>query len=427
MRKNSPSNFSRDLDAVLVCCDIGMDNVHLICRALAGQTFPRVFAIENRSDPIRATLTQLRNDASSSGQANVRLVIEPTGVYDKLLLRIAQELGFETRLVSGEDVAKMRQVVFGDPGKTDPRDPHAIEAVARHGRTSVARVLSQVFALMRVWAKIYQDAEDEIIEAKGRIHRALKLLFPDLDFSTDFIYSASGHAIMRCYEWNPHRIVRDAPARIYERLRRHSRILRRSVDRLLAYARASAHSTPDGRLGDVAVEQLSLAWEELARHSERRERARVKLEDLYDEARNEDARMPEPVKGVASKIGLARLFAETGPLDDFASWRQILRYGGLNLCERQSGKYRGQTKISRKGRPQLRRILNELVLPLVRRDALFGAYYQRKTRIEKMPGTKAMTAVSRKLVKMIWGWSHADTGFDPGRVFICRAAHARAA
>jgi transposase len=404
-----------------------MDSIHLFCRALAGTAFPRVFAIDNRGNAIRETLAQLRSEASSRGHTDIRLVLEPTGVYDKLLLRIAQELGFDTRLVSGEDVTKMRQVVFGDSGKTDPRDPHAIEAVAQHGRTIVVRALPQVFALMRGWAKIYQDAEDEIIEAKGRIHRALKLFFPDLDFSTDFIYSASGEAIMRCYGWSPHRIVQDAPGRMFDRLRKHSRILRRSVERLLVQARASAQNTPDGRLGDVTADQLTLAWEELARHNDRRERARVKLEELYDEARTADSRMPETVKGVASKIGLARLFAETGPLDDFASWRQILRYGGLNLCERKSGKYKGQTKISRKGRPQLRRILNELVLPLVRRGSLFGEYYQRKTKTEKMPGTKAMTAVSRKFVKMIWGWAHATAGFDADRVFVCRAAFPRAA
>ena len=427
MQKSIPSPLSRATAVVLICCDVGMDSIHLVCRTLAGSAFPRVFAIDNRSEAIRSTLQQLQSDASNHGHAELQLVLEPTGVYDKLLLRIAQELGFDTRLVSGEDVAKMRQVIFGDPGKTDPRDPHAIEAVARHGRTSIVRQLSQVFALMRVWAKIYQDAENEIIEAKGRIHRALKLLFPDLAFSTDFIYSASGEAIMRCYGWSPHRIIRDAPGRIFERLRKHSRILRRSVNRLVDYARTSSQSTPGGRLGEVIADQLALAWEELTRHNDRRERARGELEELYDEARGEDPRMPEPVKGVASKIGLARLFAETGPLDDFASWRQVLRYGGLNLCERQSGKYKGQTKISRKGRPQLRRILNELVLPLVRRGSLFGEYYQRKTKVEKMPGTKAMTAVSRKFVKMIWGWAHAAGGFNPTRVFVCRSAFPHAA
>lgn len=87
----------------------------------------------------------------------------------------------------------------------------------------------------------------------------------------------------------------------------------------------------------------------------------------------------------------------------------------------------GQTRISRKGRPQLRRVLNELVLPLVRRGSLYGDYYHRKTGAEKMEGTKAMTAVSRKLVKMIWGWSHSKGGFDAARVFICRAQYATAA
>ena len=75
----------------------------------------------------------------------------------------------------------------------------------------------------------------------------------------------------------------------------------------------------------------------------------------------------------------------------------------------------------------MRRILNELVLPLVRRGSLYGEYYQRKTRIEKMPGTKAMTAVSRKFLKLIWGWSHSDAGFDLARVFVCRAAYRLAA
>jgi transposase len=424
-----PTGFasSRATAPLVVSCDVGMQSIHVVCPALSPSSFPRVYAIENYTDPIRMELTALRDAARAAGHSEIRLVLEPTGVYDRLLVQIARKIGFDVKLVNGEDVAKMRQVIFGDFGKTDERDPRAIDAVATHGRLIKARDLPAVFRLMRGWGKIYQDAEDEIIEAKGRIHRCLKLLFPDFAFSTDFLYSASGQAIMRCYGWSPHRIVRDAPSRIFERLRKHSRIMRRSVERLLRQARSSVTSTPDGALGELAQQQLALAWEELQRHDERRARARTKLEELYLEARTAESRLPEPVKGVVSLLGLARLFAEVGPLDDFASWRQILRYGGLNLCERKSGKYDGQTKISRKGRPQLRRILNALVLPLVRRGSLYGDYYHRKTGVEKMEGTKAMTAVSRKLVKMIWGWTHSKDGFDAARVFTCRAAYARAA
>lgn len=420
----SPCSATQPL---VISCDVGMETLHLVCPAMAGSPFARVYAIDNGTEPIRRELTALREAAARGGYPHVRLVLEPTGVYDKLLINISRTLGFDVKLVNGEDVAKMRQVIFGDPGKTDKRDPAAIHGVATNGRMMIARDLPVVFRMMRGWGKLYQDAEDEMIAAKNRIHRALKLLFPDFVFSTDFLYGPSGAAIMRCYGWSPHRIVRDAPGRAFERLRKHSRIMRRSVERLVASARISVTSTPDGPLGELAEQQLALAWEELERHTERRERARAQLERLYLEARVEDPRMPEPLKGVVSLIGLARLFAEVGPLEDFASWRQVLRYGGLNLCERKSGKYVGQTKISRKGRPQLRRILNELVLPLVRRGCLYGEYYHRKTDVEKMPGTKAMTAVSRKLVKMIWGWAHSEHGFDAARVFSCRAEYRRAA
>jgi transposase len=425
--KRTGFSSSRATTPVVISCDVGMQSVHMFCPALGASSFPRVYTIDNYTDPLRRQLITFRDAARSAGHSEIRLVLEPTGIYDRLLVQIAREVGFEVKFVNGEDVAKMRQVIFGDFGKTDERDPRAIDAVTMHGRTIIARDLPPVFRLLRGWGKIYQDAEDEIIEAKGRIHRALKLLFPDFAFSTDFLYSRSGHAIMRCYGWSPHRIAGDSPSRAFERLRKHSRILRRSIERLLAQARASVTSTPNGALGELAQQQLALAWEEPRRHDERRAKARVKLEELYCEARTADARLPEPVKGVVSLIGLARLFAEIGPLDDFVSWRQILRYGGLNLCERKSGKYVGQTRISRKGRPQLRRILNELVLPLVRRGCLYGDYYHRKTGVEKMEGTKAMTAVSRKLVKMIWGWSHSKHAFDAGRVFVCLDKYANAA
>jgi transposase len=152
-------------------------------------------------------------------------------------------------------------------------------------------------------------------------------------------------------------------------------------------------------------------------HAQRRELARAKLEELYQEARGDDPRLPAPVARVVTSCGLARLFAELGPVSDFQSWRQIYRLAGLNLRERQSGRYVGQIKITHKGRAQLRRVAMQLVLPLVRSDALFGAYHAHKTKVQKMPGPKAMTAVARKFLKMIWGWYQSASEFDAARVF----------
>jgi transposase len=255
----------------------------------------------------------------------------------------------------------------------------------------------------------------------------LHLLFPDFDFGTDFLYGPSGRAIFQCFGLSPHRIASQSPARLRERLCKNSRIQRASVDRLLAQARASVTNVKPPRVVELLEYELALAWQDLELQQARRENARTHLETLHDEIRTEDARIPNAQPGVISKVALARLFAEVGPLGHYQSWRQVLRMGGLNLCERKSGKYVGQTKISRAGRSAIRVILNQIALPLVKRDRLFGPYYHHKIGVQKMSGKKAMTAVARKVLKMIWGWYHSAAAFDAARVFHCESEYRRAA
>jgi transposase len=394
-----------------------MDDIHIVCPPLDDRGFSESMTVANRTDAIRRALEQIRDRAGALGFPRLRVIAEPSGIYHKLLLRIARSIGFRTALVNAEHVVKMRTVVFGDDGKTDARDPHAIAAVADRGRVIVDRVLPEMYEVMRGWSALYAIAEQAMIEAKGRVHRALKYLLPDFDFSTDFLYSASGQAIMKCYEFDPHRLSAAPPSRVYKRLRQQSRILRSSVERLVRQARASATTVASGACHEISLEHLRLAWSDYTLSVQRRAAARAKLEELYVSARHEDPRLPAPVHGVATACGLARLFAELGPIDDFQSWRQILKFGGMNLRERKSGRYVGLTKITHKGRPQLRRVVMQMILPLVRRGALFGAYYAQKTAVQKMVGPKAMTAVARKFVKMIWGWSRAASDFDAARVF----------
>jgi len=412
---------------VNLCCDVGMADLHMICPALADSLFSRVFKIPNRTLSIVETLTQVRDHAARFGFGIVRVVVEPTGIYHNLLLDIARSMGMQTAMVNGEHVAKMRVVRHGDSGKTDKRDPLAISDVVDNGRIieDRRRDFPNTFHLLRDWGYIYQAAEDGVIECKGKIHRGLKQLFPDFDFKKDFLFGPSGQAIMACYGFDPHEISRHAPSRLLQRLRKTSRIQKKSIGRLLASARASVLSTPDGERLEFLKLQLTQVWEEWEMHERRRAEARAMLESLYDRARANDPRLPEPEHGVITKIMLARLFAELGPIDDFTHWRQVLRYAGNNLRERESGKYVGQVKIARKGRPQLRRILNQIALPLVKKGCLFGDYFHQKRKVQKMPGPKAMTAVSRKIVKMIWGWYHSGTAFDAERVFTCRAAYCR--
>ena len=57
------------------------------------------------------------------------------------------------------------------------------------------------------------------------------------------------------------------------------------------------------------------------------------------------------------KVIAAAFIAETGNLDRFDHWKQIQRLAGLNLTEQSSGQHKGKTKISKRGRPGLRRVI----------------------------------------------------------------------
>lgn len=410
-----------------VACDVSAYKLNLICRDLSAPGAAAEWEIANRTEAIIATLSAIRTAAAARGITTLRIVAEPTGIYHKLLLRIAATLGFETALVDAGHVTKMRSVLFGDDGKTDERDPYAIEAVAAQGRLIADRRHPETYQLLRQWGKLYQDAEVALIDAKSRVHRVLTLLFPDFDFSTDFLYSPSGRAIFLCFAFNPHAIAALSVRRLYDRLRKRSTIRRSSVQRLLEQARQTIRVATAGRVSDLLAHELTLTWHDLELAEGRRENARLQLERLYDEARTSDPHLPDTAGSVVSKAAMARFLAETGPLSDYRSWRQLLRMGGVNLRERKSGKYVGQTRIARTGRPLCRAILNQMALPLVKRDRIYGPYYHHKTGVQKMPGSKAMTAVARKILKMIWGWYRCGGAFDATRVFQCAGEHRKAA
>jgi len=411
----------------IVSCDVSAYKLNLVCRELSTAGAVAEWEIENRTGSITTTLLAIRERALARGIPELLVVVEPTGIYHKLVLRIARSLGFATGLVDAGHVKKLRSVIFGDNGKTDQRDPYAIAMVATQGRLIPDRRHDQVYELLRQWGKLYSDAETALIDAKSRIHRALTLLFPDFDFSTDFLYGPSGQAILRCFGLDPHVIAPLSESRIYERLRKYSRIRRSSVVRLRTLARQTVMAISKSRVTDLQVRELAFAWEDLEFATRRRQNARLELEALYGEARLGDPLLPDTTGTPISKLAMARLLGEAGPLSAYASWRQLLRMGGVNLRERKSGKYVGQTKIARTGRPLMRAILNQMALPLVKRDRLYGSYYHRKTGVQNMPGAKAMTAVGRKIVKMIFGWYRSGAAFDQRRVFTCEGEHQRAA
>ena len=380
----------------------------------------------NTTRQIEARLRRCQRLAQDHGLRALRVVCEPSGGYQDKLLRTARRLGHLTAYVNGEAVAKFRVVETNDNGKTDLKDPHIIKTLARLHKTLRHRQLPDEYQLLRTCGVLYDQAERAIVAARGGLHRSLLALYCDYSFGKDFLYTTSGRALVDKYGANPYRIVRAGKARFERAMRRRApRIRQTTLGRLWDNAVTSArhqHITEHAELLELQVRQL---WEEFLLHDKRKAQLAHRLVTLLQRLRQSDPAIPEPTHGVISAKNLARLIGETGPLGDFTSWRMLLRYAGLNIRMRQSGTYRGQYRITKKGRPLLRKILSQIVLPLVRRKCLYGEFYHSKR--ATMPGQKAMVVVMRHFLRKLHGWYRSGQAFDIQRYFTAASQRQRQA
>ena len=377
-------------------------------------------ACQNKTDEIEEALTTLRKK-TLNGKINSHLVVvEATGVYHENLLLTALRMGFKTALVNPEASSKMRVIESNDNNKTDVNDPHAIYRLAELGKSLRHRILKEQYVLLRNWHQIYDAAERGVVEAKCSIHNQLKRLFLDFGFTKDFLYSPSGKALMACFGCNPFLIVAAGKELFTQKMKASVPGIRsKSIVLLFQQAELSVKTRKCIEASIIAI-HLRHLWEDKDRYTERKQEAKKQMEALYTCLQEQDKRLPLAEKGIISTFHLARIIAETGPLDDFSKVSKLVRYAGLNLRERQSGKYRGRTKLSKKGRVLLRKAIGQIVFPLVKKTGLYGEYYHSKID-KKMQATKAMTAVMRKFLKMFYGWYRSGKAFDIERVFNCES------
>ena len=138
--------------------------------------------------------------------------------------------------------------------------------------------------------------------------------------------------------------------------------------------------------------------------------------------------VPQADGKVFKAFHLGRILGETGPLSDFDHWRILFKYGGVNLRKRESGKYKGKLRLSKKGRIPLRLVLGKQVFRLVRGNEIFGPYYhRRKAQNPELPGTLLMANVERKLLRMVFAMGRRREAFDMARFTRCESQYRLAA
>lgn len=106
------------------------------------------------------------------------------------------------------------------------------------------------------------------------------------------------------------------------------------------------------------------------------------------------------IKGLG-KVTIAVLIGEVGDFRKFSTISEITKLAGLDLFEVSSGKHQGKRRISKRGRSLMRKILFFAAINTVKSKGIMHGYYHQM--LERgAPKMKALTAVSRKLLRIIF-------------------------
>ena len=106
-----------------------------------------------------------------------------------------------------------------------------------------------------------------------------------------------------------------------------------------------------------------------------------------------------------SAVGAAVILAETGDLSRFSSARSVVKHAGLNPAENTSATFRGQTKLSRRGRPGLRLAAWRAVWGALPHNPVLHARFTHLTRrdTDRLAPAQARAACAATLLR----WLHA--------------------
>ena len=97
----------------------------------------------------------------------------------------------------------------------------------------------------------------------------------------------------------------------------------------------------------------------------------------------------------------AGLIGEVGDFRNFTTISEITKLAGLDLYEISSGRHKGQRRISKRGRPLMRKLLFFAAINAVKSKGIMHKKYQQMLD-RGMIKMKALVAISRKLLGLIF-------------------------
>lgn len=344
---------------------------------------------------------------------NLMVGMEPTGHYWLNLAYYLKAQTIHVVVVNPMKVKRFKEMDDDSPTKNDTKDAKVIAQIMRDGRYHEPTLPEDVYAELREGMKLYDMIQEDMSSIKAQMQNALDRYFPE--FRTvfkDWTGKAAFHLLDRGYL-----PVDIRQASEEELLREVKQAASRAVGikRIQALKEAAENSVGLQVGLGMARQEIRYLLEQYQVMEERLTALEAQLEVLVLHIPGADEMIQ--IKGVRA-ITVAGFFAEVGDLSNYQDPRQIIKLAGLNLKMNQSGKFKGRTTITKRGRSRLRRILYQVAKPLALHNKGFQQlhHHYRYRSHNPLSGKQSFIALARKLIKIFYVLGTRDCSFSEERM-----------
>jgi len=359
----------------------------------------KVYKFANSRDGFEMFSNWIKKQQEKTGKRAVLVGAEPTGHYWFSLGNYLEELGIPLVMVNPYHVNRSKELDDNSQTKSDMKDPKVIAKLVIAGRYSQPYIPKGVYAELRILTANRHRITQELINCKNRISRWFSIYFPEYEQAFGDYEAKSSIMILKvaCTPEDIRKLGVEGINKVW----REAKL--RAVGEKRAKILIAAAETSVGQ-----KEGLTAAKLELRLHLQDYESKKAQYDEIMEQLAVLCEEIPESkqmlvIKGIGL-ITVAGFLSEVGEIRRFDSPKQIQKLAGLSLRENSSGKHKGRTTISKRGRARLRGILFNAVIPLVAKNEEFRKIHEYYTTRQKNPLKKkqSIIAIGCKLIRIFY-------------------------
>lgn len=383
--------------------DIGK-NSHVACVLNAENTFSRHLHFSSLRPGFEKLLTFLASQSCTKDETIIGC--EATGHYWLTLFEKLKGEGFTVFVLNPLQVHSFRNESIRGL-KTDDRDCELIATVLRFGVGVSAEMPDESLYQLRELSRFRHDLVRQISSIKLNVLSVLDRSFPEYPTLFNNVFGLTSIAVLKQYS-TPDTIADLDIVKLTTMLEAHSRkrFSRSHAEKLQAHARNSFGL----RFG---IDALFLELKILIKSIEHLQKQKILLEKKIIQLVTTQRTQLLTIPGVSSMVA-GMILGETVGFykKDSLDPRPLLAFAGLDPKLKESGRWKGQTRMSKRGSPYRREAIWQAALVASTHDKGFKAIYERQKSMGK-PHKVALTYVAKKLTYIVHSVMRTSRPYRP--------------